>query len=163
MSRDRLGGIEVGQDEECDGSRKDQADDAEKNLAFEYLCHMHHPLNTDNAPDVRGSGQREDEAGKENGRSCPFELTALAVVEVSGTQLDEEENGQNHVHSGKYNIIDHRLDLTGRRVPSILHGASHIAGTCGKSCGSHYTTQHQNDGEHGEILLALDHGSYHPF
>ena len=66
---------------------------------------------THNVPDVQRCRQREHQAGEQNGRCCPFKLTRLSIVEVGGTQLHKEENGEDHINGRKYHIVDNGLDL----------------------------------------------------
>ena len=48
---------------------------------------------------------------EQNSRCSPFKLTRLSIVEVGGTQLHKEENGEDHINGRKYHIVDNGLDL----------------------------------------------------
>ena len=60
------------------------------------------------------------------------ELPVLAVFEVAGADLDEEQNGQDHIAHGKDHVVDDGLDLRFGCLPCFFDGAGHIAG---RKCG----------------------------
>ena len=85
-------------------------------------------LQANDAPDVGRSSQGEHEAGEQNGRTSPLELTVFPVVEVAHGQLAEESDGEDHVQRREYHVVHHGLDLLGRSSPCLLYRACHITG-----------------------------------
>ena len=76
---------------------------------------------SDDGPDVLGSCQGEDQAGKENRGSRPFKLSSLPVVEVRAAQFDKERDGEDHVQRGKYHIVHHGFDLACGKVVDMFY------------------------------------------
>ena len=66
---------------------------------------------THDVPDVQRCGQGKNQTREQNSRCSPFKLTRLSIVEVGGTQLHKEENGEDHINGRKYHIVDNGLDL----------------------------------------------------
>ena len=88
------------------------------------------PLHSHYAPDIQGSGQSEQQAGKQDGWAGKLELAMLPVVKVRGPDFNEEKHGQNHVQNWKNYVVNDRLDLALGACPGLLHGARHVPGGC---------------------------------
>ncbi len=85
----------------------------------------------DNAPNIRGGGETEDEADQEDDGRGPLELAPLAVIEVGAAHLDKEGDGKDHVQGRENDGIHHGLDLPGSGGPSLLDGAGDVAAASG--------------------------------
>ena len=68
------------------------ADGATVSVVFSHLT-----LHSENIPDIKRCGQREDEAGKQDARSNELELSVLPIVEVSCAELHKEHYEAPHL------------------------------------------------------------------
>ena len=59
----------------------------------------------DDAPDVIGSGESEDETGEEYSRCSPFKLSGLPKIEIRRSQFGKEKYGENEVYGGEDDIV----------------------------------------------------------
>ena len=89
------------------------------------VCVLH--LNAHNAPNVIGRQENEDEADKQDGRTCPLKLSVLAIFKIGQGKLDEEGDSHNHAQGGKDHIVHYGLDLSGGVFPGLFHCSRHIA------------------------------------
>ena len=80
----------------------------------------------DDAPDVIGSGESEDETGEEYSRCSPFKLSGLPEIEIRKPQFDKEKYGENEVYGGEDYVVHNRFYLLGCSRPRALDRTGNI-------------------------------------
>jgi hypothetical protein len=106
----------------------------EKETASSFHLYV---LLSDNVPDIKRRGQREDQAREQDAGSRELKLSVLPVVKVRRTYLYEKENRQDHVDHREDNLVRDVLDLCLRCIPCRFYGSGHIAITISKARDGH--------------------------
>lgn len=109
-----------------------------------------HRPSAEDAPDIAGGGEGEQQTGKQDRRRGELELSVLAVVHIGGGNLHEQQHRQNHVNHGKYHIVDDGLHLPLGGIPGALDGSGHVARGGGAGGDCHKGHKQGQDTEHGE-------------
>ena len=90
---------------------------------------------SDDAPDVVGGQQDEDQTDEEDGRACPLKLAVLPILKIRQRQLHKECDGQHHAQRRKHHAVHYSLDLFRGVAPGLLIDIRITAGRKGRRAG----------------------------
>ena len=74
--------------------------------------------------------------------------SVLSVIKICGSQLCKKEYCKDQINCREYNLVYHRLNLSGRIFPCSLNGSGHIPGTGCTYSGSKHAGKHKNQHYH---------------